>query len=51
MPLFFIQKAVIPLRTGVFEWTPELKDHILVLRLWANKMLRSSASKEEPVLG
>ena len=40
LPVFFIQKVVIPLRSGTFEWTPELKDNILILRLWNNKVLR-----------
>jgi len=46
LPVFFIQKVVIPLRSGVFEWTPLLKDHILILRLWNNKTLRFAEVKE-----
>jgi hypothetical protein len=46
LPIFFVQKVVIPLRSGIFEWTPELKDNILILRLWNNKILRFAEVKE-----
>ena len=46
LPVFFVQKLVIPLRSGVFEWTPQLKDNILILRLWNNKILRFAEVKE-----
>lgn len=47
LPLFSIRKAIVPLKKGVFEWTPDLKDHILIVRLWNNKMLRSTESPEK----
>ncbi|HEX9902975.1 MAG TPA: hypothetical protein VGB72_08945 [Acidobacteriota bacterium] len=46
LPIFFVQKVVIPLRSGIFEWTPELKDNILILRLWNNKILRFAEVKD-----
>ncbi len=48
LPLFFIDQAVIPLKNGAFHWTPELKDNILVVRLWNNKLLKTRESSEEP---
>lgn len=42
LPLFSVETAEIPLKSGFFRWTPDLKDHILILRLWHNKMLRST---------
>ncbi|OGD27242.1 MAG: hypothetical protein A2Y56_02970 [Candidatus Aminicenantes bacterium RBG_13_63_10] len=50
LPLFFIRKASLPLKNGVFEWTPEFKDNILIVRLWNNKMLRATAGTDEPDL-
>lgn len=47
LPLFPIRKAVAPLKSGVFEWTPELKDNILLVRLWNNKIIRSTESADE----
>jgi len=48
LPLFFIEKAVIPLKNGVFQWTPDLRDNILMVRLWNNKLLKTKESVEEP---
>jgi len=47
LPLFTIRKAVVPLKSGVFAWSPDLKDNILLVRLWNNKMLRSTESADE----
>jgi hypothetical protein len=44
LPLFLVEKADIPLGGGSFVWTPDLKDHVLILRLWNNKILRSTVS-------
>jgi hypothetical protein len=49
IPLYNVQTAVVPLRSGAMHWGEEFKDNILIVRLWNNKVLQLEEVVDEMI--